>query len=273
MTKKKRNILSKLYIGIIFTFLYAPIAVLIAYSFNDGKTSVWKGFTFRWYVELFQDSSIMTALYNTLIIAVLAAVISTILGTAAAIGIYNFKGTPRKLIQTVSNIPIINPEIVTGVSLMLLFTFLGRMLNFEMGFVTVLLSHVGFCTPYVILSVTPKLRQMDNHVYEAALDLGCGQWQAFYKVVLFELLPGILSGFLISFTYSLDDFVISYFTRGSKFQTLPIEIYTMLKKRISPKINALSAILFVVILTVLIITNIHDARVEKRNKENHGGTV
>ncbi len=268
---KKKSILNKIYIGTIFAFLYAPIAVLIAYSFNDGKTSVWKGFTFDWYIKLFEDSSIMTALYNTLLVAILASVIATVLGTAAAIGMYNFRGAPRKIIQTVSNIPIINPEIVTGVSLMLLFTFLGRLLDFEMGFVTVLLSHVGFCTPYVILSVAPKLRQMDNHVYEAALDLGCGQWQAFYKVVLFELLPGILSGFLISFTYSLDDFVISYFTRGSKFQTLPIEIYTMLKKRISPKINALSAILFVVIFTILIITNIHDAKVEKRNKEIHGG--
>ncbi|MGN0452261.1 MAG: ABC transporter permease [Ruminococcus sp.] len=268
---KKKSLLSKIYVGIIFLFLYAPIAVLIAYSFNDGKTTVWKGFTFKWYVELFKDDSIMTSLYNTLIIALLAAAISTILGTAAAIGIHNFKGKPRKLIQTVSNIPIISPEIVIGVSLMLLFTFLGRLLNFEMGFFTVLLSHVGFCTPYVILSVSPKLRQMDNHIYEAALDLGCGQWQAFYKVVLFELLPGILSGFLISFTYSLDDFVITYFTRGSKFQTLPIEIYTMLKKRISPKINALSAILFVVVLTSLIIINIHEARTENRNQKNYGG--
>lgn len=269
---KKGGIFKKIYIGIIFVFLYSPIAVLIAYSFNNGKTSVWKGFTLKWYAELFKDSSIMTALYNTLLIAILAAVFSTILGTAAAIGIYNFRGKPRKLIQTVSNIPIINPEIVTGVSLMLLFTFLGRMLNFEMGFLTVLLSHIGFCTPYVILSVAPKLRQMDNNVYEAALDLGCGQWQAFYKVVLFELMPGILSGFLISFTYSLDDFVITYFTRGSKFQTLPIEIYTMLKKRISPKINALSAILFVVIFTALIITNIVESRAEKKKKLNHGGT-
>lgn len=262
--KKKLKLGSTSYIVLIMMFLYAPIAVLITYSFNDGKTSVWKGFTFDWYLELFRDSSIMTALGNTLTVAVLAALISTVLGTLAAIGMYNFRGTPRKIFQTVSNIPIINPEIVTGVSLMLFFTFLGRMLNFEMGFFTVLLAHIGFCTPYVILSVAPKLRQMDNHIYEAALDLGCNQLQAFFKVVIFELMPGILSGFLISFTYSLDDFVITYFTRGSKFQTLPIEIYTMLRKRISPKINALSTILFVVIFTVMVIINIRDYRADKK---------
>lgn len=262
--RKKMNLGSKLYILLIMMFLYAPIAVLVAYSFNDGKTMVWKGFTFDWYIELFKDSSIMTSLYNTLAVALLAALASTLLGTLAAIGMYNFRGAPRKIFQTVSNIPIINPEIVTGVSLMLFFTFLGRMFDFEMGFVTVLLAHIGFCTPYVILSVAPKIRQMDHNIYEAALDLGCNQFEAFFKVVFFELLPGILSGFLISFTYSLDDFVITYFTRGSKFQTLPIEIYTMIRKRISPKINALSTILFLVVFTVLIITNIRDYKAEKK---------
>ncbi len=267
---KKLFLGKKFYIGLIFLFLYAPIAVLIAYSFNASKSSVWSGFTFDWYIKLFQDQAIMTALGNTLLVAVLAAAFSTILGTVASLGMYNLKGAKRKIVQTVSNIPIINPEIVTGMSLMLLFVFLGQIFHFENGFGTLLLSHIGFCTPYVILSVTPKLRQMDNHLFEAAQDLGCTQMQAFFQVVIHELLPGIVSGFLISFTYSLDDFIISFFTSG-KFQTLPIEIYTMLKKRVSPKINALSTILFVVIFSVLIITNIYGAKQEKSGKEKGEG--
>lgn len=250
-----KKLSSKIYFGIIMAFLYLPIVYLIAYSFNDGKTSVWKGFTLKWYVALFNDAQIMNSLYNTLIIAVLASLIATVLGTAAAIGIYNFKGGMRSVIQNVSNIPIINPEIVTGVSLMLLFTFAGTLLSFEMGFATVLLAHIGFCTPYVILNVTPRLKQMDPSIYEAALDLGCSPTKAFFKVVIHEIMPGIFSGFLISFTYSLDDFVITYFTRGSKFQTLPIQIYTMTHQRINPKANALSALMFVIIFGILIIIN------------------
>lgn len=253
----------KIYFGIIMAFLYLPIVYLIAYSFNDGKTSVWKGFTWHWYADLFNDPQIMSSLYNTLIIALLAAVISTVLGTAAAIGIYNFKGGVRSAIQNISNFPIINPEIVTGVSLMLLFTFAGTMLGFEMGFWTVLLAHVGFCTPYVILNVTPRIKQMDPSLYEAAQDLGCSPMQAFFKVVLHELMPGIFSGFLISFTYSLDDFVITYFTRGSRFQTLPIQIYTMTHQRISPKVNALSALLFVAVMAFLIISNVISSKKDK----------
>lgn len=260
---KKKNILSKIYVALLLFFLYMPIAVLIFYSFNDGKTTVWKGFTLKWYAELFKDSAIMQSLYNTLIIALLASVIATVLGTAAAIGISNIKGTKRTIIQNASNIPIINPEIVTGVSLMLMFTMAGVALNFEMGFWTVLLAHISFCTPYVILSVMPRIRRMDKHVYEAALDLGCNQWQAFTKVVVHEIMPGIFSGFLLSFTYSLDDFVITYFTRGSKFQTLPIQIYTMTHKRISPKINALSTLLFVTILIIMIAINLRDRKAAK----------
>lgn len=254
---------TKVYLGIVMLFLYLPIFVLIVFSFNDGKTSVWKGFTLKWYIELFNNSVIMNALYNSLVIAVLAAMISTVLGTAAAIGIYNFKKPVKGIINNISNISIINPEIVTGVSLMLLFSFLGVLFNFEMGFTTVLISHIGFCTPYVILNVMPKLRQMDNSIYEAALDLGCNQRQAFTKAVLPEIMPGIISGMLMAFTYSLDDFVITYFTRGPKFQTLPIEIYTMLRRRISPTINALSTLLFVVTLTVLILVNVRERRVER----------
>ena len=258
-----KKVSQKVYFGIIMAFLYLPIIYLIAYSFNDDKSSVWKGFTFRWYENLFNDSLIMNSLYNTLLVAIIASVVATILGTAAAIGIYNFKGGVRSALQNVSNIPIINPEIVTGVSLMLLFTFAGTLLGFEMGFWTVLLAHIGFCTPYVLLNVTPRLKQMDKSLYEAALDLGCSPAQAFFKVVLHELMPGILSGFLISFTYSLDDFVITYFTRGSRFQTLPIQIYTMTHQRINPKANALSALMFVVIFVILIISNAVSARKDK----------
>ncbi len=254
---------SKVYIALIMVFLYLPIAVLILYSFNSGKTSVWQGFTLKWYSELFNNSVIMNALYSTLIIAVLAAVISTILGTMAAIGINNFKGIKRSLIMNVSNIPIINPEIVTGISFMLMFSFAGTMLGFEMGFGTVLLAHISFCVPYVILNVMPKLRQMDPAIYEAALDLGCNPLKAFVKVVIPQILPGIFSGLLMSFSYSLDDFVITYFTRGARFQTLPIEIYTMLRRRISPTINALSALLFAITLSVLLLVYIRDRRVEK----------
>ena len=259
-----KKISQKIYFGVIMVFLYLPLIYLIAYSFNDGKTSVWKGFTLKWYEALFNDAQIMGSLKNTLIIAILASVISTVLGTFAAIGIYNFKGGVRSAIWNISNIPIINPEIVTGVSLMLLFTFAGVMMGFEMGFWTVLLAHIGFCTPYVILNVTPRIRQMDSSLYEAALDLGWSPVQAFFKVVLHELLPGIFAGFLISFTYSLDDFVITYFTRGSRFQTLPVQIYTMTHQRINPKANALSALLFVAIIAILIIYNIASIR---RSKE------
>ena len=169
----------------------------------------------------------------------------------------------RSVVTNVSNIPIINPEIVTGVSFMLLFTFIGNIFNFEMGFATVLIAHISFCTPYVILNVMPKLRQMDNSIYEAALDLGCNQRQAFFKTVMPEIMPGVISGMLMSFTYSLDDFVITYFTRGPKFQTLPIEIYTMLKRRISPTINALSTLLFVITIVILIVVNIREHKAEK----------
>ena len=250
-----KKLRSKIYFIIIMAFLYLPIIYLIAYSFNDGTTSVWKGFTCKWYEALFNDAQIMNSLYNTLIVAILASVIATVLGTLAAIGIYNFKGGVRSAIQNVSNIPIINPEIVTGVSLMLLFTFAGVMMGFEMGFVTVLLAHIGFCTPYVILNVTPRIRQMDSSIYEAALDLGCSPIQAFFKVVLHELMPGILSGFLISFTYSLDDFVITYFTKGAGMNTISTMIYQQVRRGINPEMYALSTILFLLILVVLWLVN------------------
>ena len=263
---KNKHIASKIYTTLVMLFLYLPIFVLIIFSFNEGKTTVWKGFSFKWYEELFRDDNIINALGNSLIIAVLASIFATILGTAAAIGISNFKGKKRLLIQSASNIPIISPDIVMGVSLMLLFTFLGVLFNFEMGFVTVLIAHICFCVPFVVLNVMPRIRKMDQSIYDAALDLGCNQWQAFYKVVIHELMPGIFSGLLMSFTYSLDDFIITYFTRGAKFQNLSIEIYSMTHRRISPKINALSALLFLAVLIVMILINIRDKHEEKVKK-------
>ncbi len=265
MTKKKCGVFTKFYIALILIFLYSPIAVMIITSFNKGKTVVWKGFSLKWYGELFKDKAILGALVNTLTIALLASFFATILGTMAAIGINNFRGKKRAVIQNVSNIPIISPDIVMGVSLMLLFAFLGNIFNFEMGYVTVLISHICFCVPFVVLNVIPRLRRMDQSIYDAALDLGCNQFQAFFKVVIHELMPGIISGFLMSFTYSLDDFIITHFTQGAKFQNLSTEIYAMLRRKIPPTINALSTLLFVTIIIIMIIINVRDRREEKRN--------
>ena len=260
---KNKHIASKIYTTLVMLFLYLPIFVLIIFSFNEGKTTVWKGFSLKWYEELFRDDNIINALGNSILVAVLASLFATVLGTAAAIGINNFKGKRRLVIQSVSNIPIISPDIVMGVSLMLLFTFLGVLFNFEMGFFTVLIAHICFCVPFVVLNVMPRIRKMDQSIYDAALDLGCNQWQAFYKVVIHELMPGIFSGLLMSFTYSLDDFIITYFTRGAKFQNLSIEIYSMTHRRISPKINALSALLFLAVLIIMILINIRERHEEK----------
>ena len=260
-----KKAVQRFYIGLIFLFLYAPILVLIAFSFNESKSrSNFTGFTFDWYVELFQDELIMTSLMNTLIIAVVSSIIATIIGTAAAIGISNMKKRTRNLVMNISYTQIVSPEIVTGISLMLLFVFMKDAIGLEFGFLTILIAHITFNLPYVVLNVMPKLRQMDNSLYEAAQDLGCSPIRAFFKVVIPEIMPGIISGFMMAFTLSLDDFVISYFTSGSNFQTLPITIYSMTKKRVSPKINALSAILFVVVLIGLIIVNVKDSKDAKK---------
>jgi len=260
----------KTYTGIVLAFLYLPIFVMIVYSFNDSKSrSVWNGFSLRWYKELFSNEMILTSLRNTLIIAVVASVIAAILGTAAAIGIYSMRSKWFKsVIMNVTYMPILNPEIVTGVSMLLLFVFLGAQgvgLPIELGYTTLIIAHVTFCTPYVILNVLPKLRQMDHFVFEAALDLGCSPLKAFYRVVVPEISPGIFTGFLIAFTYSLDDFVISYFVSSDSAQTLPVTIGAMVRRRISPEINALSAIIFVTVLVILIVINIISSRKEKQN--------
>ena len=254
--------LSKTYVWLMMAFLYMPIGVLIAYSFNQSKSrSYWTGFTLKWYKDLFQNEQILSSLRNTLIIAVVASVVATILGTAAAIGIDKFNKKLRSIIINITYIPIINPEIVTGVSLMLLFVFL----RFEFGFSTLIIAHITFNLPYVILNVLPKLKQMDKFIYEAALDLGCSPFKAFFKVVVPEIMPGIISGFLMAFTYSLDDFVVSYFNTGAASQTLSITIFSMTRRKVSPEINALSTIIFIVVLSVLLAVNIYNSRKEKNS--------
>ena len=259
---------AKVYLALVMMFLYVPIFVLIVFSFNTTKSrSVMSGFTFDWYIKLFKNEIIMSSLMNTITIAVLASIVSTILGTAAAVGIKNMKKVPKAIVLNITNFPIINPEIVTGVSLMLLFVFFAARMNFEFGFVTLLIAHITFDVPYVILNVMPKLNQMDPFVYEAAQDLGCNPLKAFFKVVLPEIMPGVVSGFLISFTFSLDDFIISYFTCGSSMQTLPVTIYSMTRRKVSPEINALSTIIFLVVVIILVIKNVVEI---KRNAKEKG---
>ena len=260
--------ISKIYLGIILLFLYLPIFVLIAFSFNETKSrSVFSGFTFDWYIKLFQNELILTSLRNTILVSISAAIIATLLGTIAAIGIYAMRKPVRNTVLQITNIPIINPEIVTGVSLMLLFVFFAARMNFEFGFGTLLIAHITFNVPYVILNVMPKFRQMNPHLYEAAQDLGCGPVSAFFKVVLPEIMPGVLSGFLMSFTFSLDDFIISYFTSGATSQTLPVTIYSMTRRKVSPEINALSTIIFIIVVIVLISKNM----IELRNARKESG--
>ncbi len=265
---KKNGLFSRLFMGLVFLFLYAPIFVLIVFSFNATKSrTVWGGFSLDWYAKLFQNTQIMGALYTTLLVSVIAAAIATIAGTAAAIGFYSMKRRPRTLCLSVNNIPMTNADIVTGVSLMLLFVFAGRFLPFKQGFATLLIAHITFDIPYVILSVLPKLRQLDANIYEAAQDLGATGFLAFRKVVLPEIMPGVLNGMLIAFTMSIDDFVISYFTAGSQTSTLAMVIYSMTRRKISPEINALSTLMFLVVLALLLVINIRQANQDKAAKK------
>lgn len=262
---KKIGTGSKIYMFLVFLFLYAPIFVLIIFSFNNTETAsrtVWSGFTLKWYKMLFEDRLILEALRNTIIIAICAAVFSTILGTLAALGINSMKKMPKKVMMNITNFPMVNPEIVTGVSMMLLFVFaVGLMGASSLGMVTLIMAHITFCLPYVILSILPKLRQMDPNLFEAAQDLGCPPVKAFFKVVLPQITSGIVTGAIMAFTLSIDDFVISYFTSGTT-QTLPIYIYSMTRKRISPEINALSTLLFAFVLLLLIIINVRQKKDE-----------
>ena len=265
------KLLAKIYSGLIFAFLFAPILVLLVFSFNEAKSlSVFSEFSLKWYKELFNDRNTLEAVRNTLILAASATVISTVMGTCAAVGINKLRSKwYRTAMNTVTDIPMINPDIITGISLMLMFVFVGRMMGAatSLSFWTLLIAHVTFCTPYVILQVLPKLQQMDKALPEAAMDLGCTPIRAFLKVELPEILPGIITGAIMAFTLSLDDFVISYFTSGNGFETLPIRIYGMTKKTVTPKMYALATIIFFVTLALLLISNFIDNEESRQLKE------
>lgn len=248
MTKALRRI----YVGLIFVFLYAPIATLIVLSFNASKTRAkWGGFTIKWYIELFQNRDIMEALYTTLLIALLSSLIATVIGTIACIGMNGMGKKSKAVLMGITNIPMLNADIVTGISLMLLFLSFG----IRFGFGTILLSHITFNIPYVILSVMPRMRSLNPYTYEAAMDLGASPLYAFFKVIFPDLLPGIMSGFLMAFTMSLDDFIITHFTKGAGIDTLSTKIYTEVRKGIKPEMYALSTLIFVAVLLLLALVN------------------
>lgn len=270
---------SKVFTALIMIFLFAPIVILLVFSFNEAKSlSVFSGFSLYWYRELFRDSETLNAVKNTLLLAVCAAAISTVMGTAAAVGINKLRSRYlHAVMDTVTNIPMINPEIITGISLMLMFVFVGRLFGAatSLSLWTLLIAHVTFCLPYVILQVLPKLQQMDQSLPEAAMDLGCTPLRAFLKVEIPEILPGVITGMIMAFTLSLDDFVISYFTTGNGFQTLPIRIYNMTKKTVTPKMYALATIIFFVILALLLVSNLSDSdgsqtiKAAKQKRQKH----
>ena len=270
--RRKQGFASKIYAGLVMFFLYAPMLVMVLFSFNSSNSIArFEGFSLKWYADLLQNDDARAALASTLVLALLAAVISVVLGTAAALGIDRTRRKwARGLLLNVTNIPLMNPEIVTGISMMLLFVFAARLLRIAdpLGFVSLLIAHVTFCLPYVILSVLPKLRQTDPHLAEAAQDLGATPFRAFFKVVLPAISTGVVSAFLMAFTISLDDFVVSNFTSGPGFQTLPLYIYSMTKKRVKPDMYALSSLVFAAILLLLILSNVMQARNEKKQKIN-----
>lgn len=256
------SFLKRSYVAVILGFLYIPILVLILFSFNASKSRAsWEGFTLQWYEALLDSSDILNALYYTLAIAVIAAVVSTIIGTLAAFAMYkDMRSVERQIVMNLTYLPILNPDIVTGISLMLLFIFI----KMELGFFSMLLAHIVFNVPYVILTVLPKLRQFDKSIYEAALDLGATPAYAFRKIVLPDILPGIVTGALFAFTLSIDDFVISFFTTGSGVSNLSILIYSMARRGIHPTINALSTLLFLAVLGLLVAVNYRMAHDKKR---------
>ena len=255
--------LQKSYIALIFIFLYAPIFILILFSFNSSDSlSKFTGFSLRWYEEFFHSRTLQSAFGNTISIAVISTLIAVIVGTIAALGINNMKPVRRSLTFSVSNIPILSPDIVTGVSFMLLFAFLAV----GTGYTTMLIAHISFNIPYVILSVMPRLRGMNISIYEASLDLGASPLRAFRDVVIPQIVPGIIAGAMISFTMSIDDFIISYFTTGPGVSNLSIEIYNMTKRGVKPTVNAISTIMFVVIVSLLLFVNIKQAKDKKENK-------
>ncbi len=265
---------AKIYTALIFLFLYAPIIVMVLFSFNaSNSTGIFTGFSLKWYGELLSSRQAFDALKNTLLLAACSSVIATLIGTAAAVGLHSTKSKYlKRSVMSATNIPMMNPDIVTGISMMLLFVFVGVLFHVDdkLSFTTVLIAHITFNLPYVILSVLPKFKQMDKHLPEAALDLGCTPLKAFFKVELPEIAPGILTGFIMAFTLSLDDFIISYFTTGSGFQTLPIFIFSMTKKRVTPDIYALSTLVFLCILILLILYNFSSSKQKGDSKSKKG---
>lgn len=261
MIRKLESFIKRFYLILIFIFLYTPIVTLMVFSFNDSKSmGKWSGFTSRWYTQLFQNARIMEALKYTIIIAVISSIVATIIGTFAAIGIHRMKGLPKKTLLNINNLPVLNPDIVTGISIMSLFIFIFPILNkiginAQFGFTTMLLAHITFNIPYVVLSVLPKLRQLPSNITEAALDLGATPGYAMRKIILPQIKPGIVAGLLMAFTMSIDDFVISFFTTGPGVTNLSIEIYSMARKGINPSINALSTLMFITVLILLLIVN------------------
>lgn len=252
MVKGKKKIFSNIYLVLVFIFLYAPIFALALFSFNDSKSMArWNGFTFKWYVELFQNDRIISALITTVIVAILASVIATIIGTISAIGINKMSGSKKALMLNINYLPVLNPDIVTAIGLMILFIFF----NMKLGFLTMLLAHITFNIPYVVLSVLPKLKQMPANIEDAAMDLGAKPLYTLWKIVIPQIKPGIVSGFLIAFTMSIDDFIISFFNTGNGVTNLSIEIYSMAKRGIKPEINALSTLMFITVLALLLLAN------------------
>jgi spermidine/putrescine transport system permease protein len=251
-------------------FLYAPIAVLIAYSFNESRSRAnWSGFTLKWYFELFQDPGIMSALVTTLTVAVISAAAATVIGTAAAVGINSMKGIKKRVLLSLTNLPVVSPDIVIGVSLMVLFIYCFSLFrNWSMGYHTLLLAHIIFNVPFVILSVLPKLRQVDGNIYEAAMDLGATPVSAFVKVVLPQIMPGVITGAMLAFTLSIDDFVVSFFTAGAGTTNLSILIFTMARRGINPRINALSTIMFIVVLLLLYLISRRESVNTKRREKD-----
>jgi spermidine/putrescine transport system permease protein len=261
-TKLIRKILSDFYMVLILIFLYAPIVTMMVLSFNQSKSrNQWGGFTLQWYAQMFDSRAIMSALSTTLLIAFASALIATIIGTAAAISIHAMKPIPRTVIMGITNIPMLNADIVTGISLMLAFVAFG----ISLGFKTVLISHITFNIPYVILSVMPKLKQTDKSTYEAALDLGASPIYAFVKVIFPDIMPGVLSGFLLAFTMSLDDFIITHFTKGAGINTLSTLIYSEVRRGIHPSMYALSTIIFLTVLILLLIVNFRSFKKADKN--------
>ncbi len=251
--------IKKIYLALILIFLYAPIAILIIYSLNESKSRAhFTGFTFKWYIELFKDTEILKALYITVIIAVLSSLFATIIGTLASLGINNLSVRKKNIVLTLNNLPVVTPDIVTGISLMVLYLSIFKIFkgaNLELGFFTLLLSHIIFNIPYVILSILPKLKQLDVNLFEAALDLGASPQYALFKIIIPQIKSGIISGSILAFTLSIDDFIISMFTTGSGINNLSTIIYSMTRRGINPKINALSTIMFFVIMILLFFIN------------------